>query len=60
MQSIQLKRPMELWAIDIVGPLPVPARGDQYILVMFDHYTKLVEAAPTPNQRAETVAQEFI
>ena len=51
---------MELWAMDIVGPLHVTAQGNQYVLVMSDHYTKWVEAAPIPSQRAETVAQEFV
>ena len=60
MQTIKVSQPMELWAMDIMGPLPVTAQGNQYILVMSDHYTKWVEAAPIPNQRAETVAQEFV
>ena len=60
MQSIKVGHPMELWAMYIVGPLPVTVQGNQYILVMSDHYTKWVEAAPIPNQRAETVAQEFV
>ena len=33
-------QPMELWAMDILGPLPMTTRGNQYILVMFDHFTK--------------------
>ena len=60
MQSIKVGHPMELWAMDIVGTLPVTAQGNQYILVMSDHYTKWVDATPIPNQRAETVAQEFV
>ena len=59
-QSIEVGHPMEFWSMDIVGPLPVTAQGNQYILVMSDHDTKWVEAAPIPNQRAETVAQEFV
>ena len=30
---------MELWAMDIVGLLHVTAQGNQYVLVMSDHYT---------------------
>ena len=51
---------MELWAMDIVRPRDVTAQGNQYVLVMANHYTKWVEAAPIPSQRAETVAQEFV
>ena len=60
MQSIEVGQPMELWAIDVLGPLPMTARGNQYILVMPDHFTKWVEAVPMPNQRAETIAKAFV
>ena len=60
MNSIEVGQPMELWAMDILGPLPMTARGNQYILVMSDHFTKWVEAVPMTNQRAETVAKAFV
>jgi hypothetical protein len=60
MQSIEVGQPMELWAMDVLGPLPMTARGNQYILVMSDHFTKWVEAVPMLNQRAETVAKAFV
>ena len=60
MQSIEVGQPMELWAMDVLGPLPMTARGKKYILVMSDHFTKWVEAVPMPNQRAETVAKAFV
>jgi transposase InsO family protein len=60
MQSIEVGQPMEVWAMDILAPLPIIARGNQYILVMSDHFTKWVEAVPMPNQRAETVAKAFV
>ena len=46
MENIKVGNPMELWAMDVLGPLPVTARGNQYILVMSDHFTKWVEAVP--------------
>ena len=60
MDSITVSQPMELWAMDIVGPLPVTAQGHQYILVMSDHFTKWIEAVPLANQKAETVARAFV
>ena len=60
MKSITVGQPMELWAMDILGPLPMTPRGNQYILVMSDHFTKWVEAVPMANQRAETVAKAFV
>jgi transposase InsO family protein len=60
MQSIPIAKPMELWAMDIMGPLPVTARGNQYVLVMSDHFTKWVETVLMANQCADTVARAFV
>ena len=60
MKSIEVVMPMELWAMDILGPLPTTARGNQYILVMSDHFTKWVEAVSMANQRTRTVAKAFV
>ena len=46
--------------MDILGPLPMTARENQYILVMSDHFTKWVEAVSMTNQRAKTVAKAFV
>jgi hypothetical protein len=51
---------MELWAMDIMGPLPVPARGNQYVLVISDHFMKWVETIPMANHCADTVARAFV
>jgi hypothetical protein len=59
MKSNEDGKPMELWAMDILGPLPITAGGNQYVLVMSDHFSKWIEAVPLPNQRAETVAMAF-
>ncbi|CAB3990520.1 Retrovirus-related Pol poly from transposon [Paramuricea clavata] len=60
MENIRVSQPMELWAMDILGPLPITAQGHQYVLVMSDHFTKWVEAVPMADQKAETVARAFI
>ena len=60
MDSITVLQPKELWAMDIVGPLPVTVQGHQYILVMSAHFTKWVEAVPLANQKAKTVARAFV
>lgn len=49
---ITTRRPNELWEVDIIGPLPVTKRGNKFILVVVDHFTKWVEA--TPLQAKET------
>jgi hypothetical protein len=51
---------MEWVAVDILGPLPVTAKGNKYILVIVDHFTKWTESVALPNQTAENVARAFV
>ena len=64
MQKYRVGRPMERVAMDIMGPLPLTTRGNRYILVIGDYFSKWIEAYPMPNQEAKTVAdkvtREFI
>ena len=52
--------PLERVALDILGPLPRSSRGNRYILVVADYFTRWTEAYPIPNQEATTVARRFI
>ncbi|KAJ8950520.1 hypothetical protein NQ318_015264 [Aromia moschata] len=52
--------PFERVAVDILGPLPVTDRGNKYLMVVMDYFSKWSEAVPLPNQEAETVAEAFI
>ncbi|KAJ8952348.1 hypothetical protein NQ318_017242, partial [Aromia moschata] len=52
--------PFERVAVDILGPLPVTDRGNKYLMVVMDYFSKWPEAVPLPNQEAETVAEAFI
>ncbi len=52
--------PWDTLAIDYIGPLPKTARGNKYILVMTDHFTKYVEVVAVPNQEAEDCAMWII
>ncbi|KAL5475209.1 hypothetical protein EMCRGX_G027282 [Ephydatia muelleri] len=57
-------RPLQRVAMDIMEPLPETSRGNKYILVIADYFTKWSEAYPIPNMEAITVAKclvnEFI
>jgi hypothetical protein len=52
--------PLDRLATDILGPLPQTLRGNQYILVTTDHFTKWVEIYAVPDQTAETCAQKLL
>ena len=52
--------PVEKVVLDIMGPLPRCKRGNRYLLVLSDYFTKWVEAYAMPNQEAITVARKFV
>ncbi len=42
--------------IDIIGPLPVTAKGNRYIVTLVDYFSKWPEAETLQNKSAEEVA----
>ena len=55
---IRVTEPFELVTIDIIGPiLPASGKGNKYILVMADHWTKHVEIEAMHTQTAAEVAK---
>lgn len=51
---------MEKIALDILGPLPESTKGNKYILVMIDCFTKRTEPIAIPDQEAKTVLTTFV
>ena len=60
MQIVRSGYPMERLAIDILGELPQTNKGNKYILVISDYFTKWTEALPMPNMEACTVAKILV
>ncbi|KRX75070.1 Transposon Ty3-I Gag-Pol polyprotein [Trichinella sp. T6] len=60
MESIVVGNPMEIVAVDILGPVPRSKNGNSYIMVVTDYFTRWVEAYELPNQQAETVARKLV
>lgn len=52
--------PWERIALDIAGPFPITDKGNRYILVVVDYFTKWPEAFAIPNQEAVTVAEKLV
>ena len=52
--------PMEKVAMDILGPLPKTPRGNCYVLVISDYFTKWIESYALPDQTAVTVAEKIV
>ena len=47
-------------ATDYLGPLPMTPRGNRYILLLTDHFSKYVEVIPVPNMTAEVCAARIL
>ena len=54
------QRPFDLVSMDILGPLPTTLNGNRYLLIFTDYLTRWVEAIPLVDQKAETIAREFV
>ena len=52
--------PFEKVSWDIMGPLPVTSRGNRYILIVTDLFTKWVEAFPLKETSAGTLANILV
>uniref|UniRef100_A0A3B3ILD1 Gypsy retrotransposon integrase-like protein 1 n=1 Tax=Oryzias latipes TaxID=8090 RepID=A0A3B3ILD1_ORYLA len=56
MGGLPVNRPLQRVAADILE-LPVTSRGNRYVLVVEDYFTKFVNLYALPNQTAQTVAR---
>ena len=52
--------PTQIMPVDLVGPLTESYRGNSYIMVVGDYFTRWMEAFLIPNQEATTVAEKLI
>ena len=58
--TFQVGYPMQMVAMDILGPLPESDSGNSYLLVASDYFTRWVEVYAIPNQEALTVAKKLV
>ena len=55
-QRLYAGRPWQKVAIDLVGPMPETTKGNSWILVLVDHFTKWQDALAIPDATAAVVA----
>ena len=60
LKDYRVGAPLDRVAVDVMGPLPVTAQGNKYLIVVCDYFTRWVEAFPLPDQKADRVAQTFV
>nr|WP_253310135.1 reverse transcriptase domain-containing protein [Rickettsia endosymbiont of Ceutorhynchus assimilis] len=60
MKQYNVGPPFERIAIDVAGPFPESERGNKYILVIMNYFSKWPEVFAIPNQESITVAQVLV
>jgi hypothetical protein len=60
LQTYLVGLPMERISTDVLGPLPITARRNKYVILVGDHFTKWIEGYALPNQEAVTVAKKIV
>ena len=57
--QFQWEAPFHRVGVDVLQ-LPITRNGNRYVICFLDYLTKWVEAFPTSNQQAETIARLFV
>ena len=60
LQQYIVGAPTERLTMYVLGPLPLTPRGNRYVLVITDYFTKWTESYAIPNQEAATVAEKLV
>ncbi|GAQ92009.1 hypothetical protein KFL_009030040, partial [Klebsormidium nitens] len=59
LQPLPIKGLFYRWGLDFAGPLPRSRRGNHYVLVLVEHFSKTVSLVPTQDKEPSTVAEAF-
>ena len=56
---VRAMRPMDRLSIDFKGPLPTSHKGNQYLLIAVDEFSRFVFAFPCKNMNSSTVIEHL-
>lgn len=56
---IQTNKINELWEIDLIGKLCTTERGNKFIMIVIDHYSKRVKSSAIPDKQASTITNNL-
>ena len=59
LNPIPIRGLMYRWSLDLCGPFPISSRGNKYILVCIEGFSKWIETFPIPDKTSEEVAFWF-
>ena len=61
LRPLPIKGLMYRWGVDLFGPVkPKSSRGNQYVMIAIEHFSKWVVAVPIPDKQAAHVAYAFL
>jgi transposase InsO family protein len=60
LQLFPADRPWKMVSLDIFGPLPETVKGNKYVLVICDRFSRWVVLVAMPDMSATTVADAFV
>ncbi|KAJ7998071.1 hypothetical protein DPEC_G00218730 [Dallia pectoralis] len=60
LQQYQVGAPIDRVTVDVLGPFPRTPRGNRFVVVAMDYFTKWPEAYAVPDQEAATVCEVLI
>ena len=58
--KFHVSEPLERLHVDILGPFCTSSKGNKYILMVVDQFTKWLECHPIPDQTAGTVCRTLV
>jgi transposase-like protein len=51
---------MYRWGVDLLGDLHETTRGNKYVMIMIEHFSKWIEIAALPSKESQYTAQAFL